>query len=114
VLRAGEQTSCLNIALSEALEGALERGESGKAYLVGDEDLSFVQYFELFFAAVGNRTPIAVSHGEHPMLPDIAIPQGRGNWVRVNPDPVENKLLGYRRADVANTVQDIVVQFRSD
>ena len=102
------------IALSEALEGALERGESGKAYLVGDEDLSFVQYFELFFAAVGNRTSIAVSHGEHPMLPDIAIPQGRGNWVRVNPDPVENKLLGYRRADVANAVQDIVVQFRSD
>ena len=46
-----------------------------------------------------------------PLLPDVAIPQGRGNWVRVNPDPAEVALLGYRRNDVANAVADVAAQF---
>ena len=98
-------------SLSEAIEGALERGESGKAYLVGDEDLSFTEYFQLFFDAAGNATRLEERDEEHPLLPDIAIPQGRGNWVRVAPDPAEVVLLGYRRGDVASAVADLVRQF---
>ena len=98
-------------SLSEAIEGALERGESGKAYLVGDEDLSFTDYFQLFFDAAGNRTRLEERDEEHMLLPDIAIPQGRGNWVRVSPDPAEVALLGYRRNDVASAVADLVAQF---
>ena len=98
-------------SLSEAIEGALERGESGKAYLVGDEDLSFTEYFQLFFDAAGNATRLEERDEEHPLLPDIAIPQGRGNWVRVSPDPAEVALLGYRRGDVASAVADLVAQF---
>ncbi len=98
-------------SLSEAIEGALERGESGKAYLVGDEDLSFTEYFQLFFDAAGNATRLEERDEEHPLLPDIAIPQGRGNWVRVAPDPAEVALLGYRRGDVASAVADLVRQF---
>ena len=45
------------------------------------------------------------------MLPDIAIPQGRGNWVRVSPDLSEGTLLGYGRHDVANAVADVIAQF---
>jgi dihydroflavonol-4-reductase len=101
------------VSLSEAIEGALERGESGKAYLVGDENLSFRDYFQLFFDAVGNGTVVEERDEELPLLPDIAIPQGRGNWVRVKPDPSEAALLGYRRNDVANAVADVVAQFRS-
>jgi len=100
-------------SLSEAIEGALERGESGKAYLVGDENLSFAAYFQLFFDAVGNPARLEERDDEHPLLPDIAIPQGRGNWVRVNPDPAEVALLRYRRHDVANAVADVVAQFRT-
>ena len=98
-------------SLSEAIEGALECGESGKAYLVGDEDLSFTEYFQLFFDAAGNATRLEERDEEHPLLPDIAIPQGRGNWVRVSPDPAEVALLGYRRGDVASAVADLVAQF---
>lgn len=98
-------------SLSEAIEGALERGESGKAYLVGDEDLSFTEYFQLFFDAAGNATRLEERDEQHPLLPDIAIPQGRGNWVRVAPDPAEVALLGYRRGDVASAVADLVRQF---
>lgn len=100
-------------SLSEAIEGALERGEPGKAYLVGDENLSFTQYFQLFFDAVGSDARLEERDEENPLLPDIAIPQGRGNWVRVDPDPAEVVLLGYRRNDVAHAVAETVAQFRT-
>lgn len=98
-------------SLSEAIEGALERGVPGTAYLVGDEDLSFTAYFQLFFDAAGSTVKLEEQDAEHPLLPDIAIPQGRGNWVRVSPDPAEVALLGYRRGDVAQAVRDAVAQF---
>lgn len=98
-------------SLSEAIEGAFERGEPGMAYLVGDENLSFTQYFQLFFDAAGSGVKLEERDVECPLLPDIAIPQGRGNWVRVEPDPAETALLGYRRNDVANAVADVVALF---
>jgi dihydroflavonol-4-reductase len=100
-------------SLSEAIAGALEHGESGKAYLVGDENLSFRDYFQLFFSAVGSDVEVEERDEELPLLPDVAIPQGRGNWVRVNPDPADVMLLGYRQNDVANGVAEVVAQFRS-
>lgn len=99
------------LSLSEAITGALERGEPGKAYLVGDENLCFRDYFQLFFDAVGSEVSVEERDAELPLLPDIAIPQGRGNWVRVDPDPAEVALLGYRRNDVANAIGEVVAQF---
>lgn len=98
-------------SLSEAIEGALLRGDSGRAYLVGDEDLSFTAYFQLFFKAAGSSVVLEERDEEHPLLPDIAIPQGRGNWVRVAPDPAEVAQLGYRRGDVASAIADLIQQF---
>lgn len=98
-------------SLSEAIEGALERGEPGKAYLVGDENLSFREYFQLFFDAVGSTVRLEERDEELPLLPDVAIPQGRGNFIRYEPDPAETALLGYRRHDIAAAVADIVAQF---
>jgi nucleoside-diphosphate-sugar epimerase len=100
-------------SLSEALEGALLRGEPGKAYLVGDENLSFRDYFQLFFDAVGRDIQVEERDAELPLLPDVAIPQGRGNWIRYEPDAAETALLGYRRNDVAAAVKEIVAQFGS-
>lgn len=98
-------------SLSEAIEGALLRGDSGKAYLVGDQDLSFTEYFQLFFEAAGSSVVLEERDEEHPLLPDIAIPQGRGNWVRVTPDPAEAAQLGYQRGDVAAAIADLIQQF---
>jgi dihydroflavonol-4-reductase len=98
-------------SLSQALEGALLRGESGKAYLVGAENLSFTDYFGLFFKMAGNNQTIEERDEAHPLLPDIAIPQGRGNWIRYEPDPEETALLGYARNDVANAVGEVFAQF---
>ncbi|MDE2435980.1 MAG: NAD-dependent epimerase/dehydratase family protein [Sphingomonadales bacterium] len=98
-------------SLSEAIEGALLRGEPGKAYLVGDENLSFRQYFQLFFDAVNSGETLEERDEELPLLPDVAIPQGRGNFIAYQPDAAETALLGYRRNDVAAAVGEIVQQF---
>lgn len=91
-------------SLSEALYQALLRGEPGKAYLVGDENLSFAQYFQMFFDAVGNDQRLPEIDQEHPMMPDSAIYTGRGNYARYQVDDS----LGYRRNDVRNAINALV------
>ncbi|MEI9982292.1 MAG: NAD(P)-dependent oxidoreductase [Aliidongia sp.] len=97
-------------SLSEAVEGALLRGETGKAYLVGDENLSFQDYFGAFFQAAGRPVPPVLDQ-EHPMLPDAAIYFGRGNTLYYEPDAAEASLLGYRRRDVVPTIAAVVAQY---
>jgi len=100
--------SCLS--LSEATASALERGITGKAILVGDESMSFAKYFELFFRAAGNDAEVPSLDQEHPMLPDVAIYTGRGNFVNYEPDMT---LVSYRRNDIKRAVKEIVDQYRS-
>lgn len=98
-------------SLSEAISGALKNGVGGTSYLLGDENLSFADYFKLFFKAVGNDIDVPSLDKEHPMLPDFAIIQGRGNVISYEPDPEETQLLGYRRNDIAATIADLVADF---
>jgi dihydroflavonol-4-reductase len=100
-------------SLSEAIWGALRHGEPGKAYLVGDENLSFADYFRAFFRAAGRDTAVPALDQEHPLLPDIAIYTGRGNVVAYEPDPADAALLGYRRGDIQRTIDEVVAQYRS-
>jgi dihydroflavonol-4-reductase len=97
-------------SLSEATASALERGITGKAILVGDESLPFAKYFELFFRAAGNNAEVPSLDQEHPMLPDVAIYTGRGNFVNYEPDM---SLVSYSRHDIKRAVQEIVDQYKS-
>jgi nucleoside-diphosphate-sugar epimerase len=99
-------------SLSEAVWGALQRAESGKAYLVGDENLTFAEYFGAFFRAAGNDQSVPPLEQEHPLLPDMAIYTGRGNVVSYEPDPAEVSLLKYRRGDVQRAINEVVAQYR--
>lgn len=99
------------LSLSEAIAGALERGMGGTSYLLGDENLGFAAFFRLFFAAAGNPQEIPSLDEEHPMLPDSAIVQGRGNVISYEPDAKEAALLGFRRGDIARAIQDMVSDF---
>lgn len=94
-------------SLSEALHQALVSGVPGTAYLVGDENLSFAEFFGLFFEAVGKPGALPELDQEHPLLPDAAIYTGRGNYARYEPD----NSLGYRRNDLRRTVQELVKQY---
>lgn len=100
-------------SLSEAVAGALKRGAPGKAYLVGDENLTFQEYFGELFDAAGHKAPLEVIDREHPMLPDAVLYAGRGETVYYEPDPDEVALLDYRRNDVRRTLREIVECYRS-
>lgn len=98
-------------SLSEAVVGALDNGVSGTAYLVGDENLTYQDYFGHFFRAVGKPTPEIIDQ-EHPMLPDAALLAGRGNTIYYEPDASEAALLGYSRGDIGRAIDEIVAQYR--
>ncbi len=99
-------------SLSEAVANALFHGENGKAYLVGDENLSFQEYFSEFFRAAGHGGELPLIDQEHPMLPDMVLYAGRGGTIYYEPDAAETKLLAYRRKDVKRTLREIVEGYR--
>lgn len=95
-------------SLCQAISGALRNAESGRAYLVGDCNLRFRDFFQLFFDAVGSGRTLEERDAEHPILPDAFIVPGRGNVLAYEPDPAEVALLGYDRDDVTRAVREIV------
>lgn len=100
-------------SLSEAIVGALARGENGKAYLVGDENLSFQDYFGEYFRAAGHTEKIPAFADDHPLLPNSILYAGPGNTLYFEPDAAELKLLSYRRNDVRKTLREIVDFYRA-
>jgi nucleoside-diphosphate-sugar epimerase len=95
-------------SLSEAIWGALQRAESGRAYLIGDENLSYRQFFQLLVDAAGGNRVIEERDEDHPFMPDAIIVHGRGNVLAYEPDAAEVELLGYTRHDCERAVRDLV------
>ena len=94
--------------MAEAVEGALARGRGGHAYLVGDENLSWKDYLELFFSAAGKPVELAISEEEHPLFPDVILYAGRNACISYEP---ENGELGYSRGRVREAVVQRVQAF---
>ncbi|MEZ5572428.1 MAG: NAD-dependent epimerase/dehydratase family protein [Halioglobus sp.] len=105
VAPAGGVNHITSTSMSEAIAGALARGEGGKAYLVGDENLSWKAYLEMYFSAVGNPMDLPVSEAEHPLFPDVILYAGRNALISYEPD---NGELGYSRNNVRATVEAVV------
>jgi nucleoside-diphosphate-sugar epimerase len=105
VAPAGGVNHIASRSMSEAIEGALQRGQGGKAYLVGDENLSWKAYLELYFRAVGNPVDLPVSTAEHPLFPDMILYAGRNAVIEYEPD---NGELGYSRGNVRAAVEELV------
>lgn len=95
-------------SLAQAVAGALTRGEPGRAYLIGDVNLSYRGYFQLLADVAGSGRVIPVRDEEQPFQPDRFIVQGRGRTIAYEPDEAEVGLLGYTRDDVAEALQRIV------
>lgn len=94
-------------SLAEAIEGAVRRGEPGKAYLIGDRNLTFAEYFQLIVDAAGGGRTIEARDEEHPLLPDSFIVQGRGNVIAYDTDPADDALLGYTKDDCARALAEM-------
>ena len=94
-------------SLAQATLSALAKGESGKAYLVGDENLSWKEYLELWFAAAGNPVDIEVREDDHPMFPNVIMFAGPGASISYEPDDRDMALLAYDRQQVKKLIREI-------
>jgi nucleoside-diphosphate-sugar epimerase len=92
-------------SLAEAIAGALESARPGAAYLVGDRNLSYRDYFQLIFDLAGAGRTLETRDESHPFLPDSMIVPGRGAVISYEPDPAVVDLLDYRRGDVLPMLQ---------
>jgi nucleoside-diphosphate-sugar epimerase len=102
-------TNYMSVAsVAQAIEGALARGEAGRAYLIGDENLSYAAFFQMFFDVSGTAITIPTEDAEHPLLPDAYIIQGRGNTLAYEPPAEEAAALDYARGDVRRAVAEVV------
>ena len=87
--------TCRSVA--QALQGGLERGAPGVGYLVGDANLTWKEYFELWFEAAGNPRDLEVREDEHPIIPSMIMYAGVGALTAYEPPSPETELLGYER-----------------
>lgn len=97
-------------SVAQATLAALTAGESGKAYLLGDENYSWKEYLELWFDAAGNTQALEISEQDHPMLPNVIMFAGAGATIRYEPEDVE--LLAYDRNQIRGLVKEIVAAYQ--
>ncbi|MFT4082571.1 MAG: NAD-dependent epimerase/dehydratase family protein [Nocardioides sp.] len=100
-------------SLAEAIRGALWVGRPGEAYLIGDENLSYRDYFQTIVDLVGGTGRVEVVDAEHWFLPDRMIVPGRSAMFSYEPDPAAVALLGYRRDDIRPMLAAMVAQART-
>jgi dihydroflavonol-4-reductase len=89
-------------SLAQAALNALNKGEPGKGYLVGDENYSWKEYLELWFEAVGNPLELEVRDDDHPMF------AGAGATVSYEPAAEDMAVLGYDRHQIKALIKRIV------
>jgi dihydroflavonol-4-reductase len=93
-------------SLSQAVLGAFQRGEPGRAYLVGDQNLSWEAYYTMWLQAAGKDVELPVRGDEHPLIPDVILFAGRGATLSYEPEGVAE--LGYDRNLVRGAIEEIV------
>ena len=95
-------------SLAQAALNALEKGESGKGYLIGDENYSWKEYLELWFEAVGNPLELELRDDDHPMFPNVIMFAGAGATVSYEPDADDMAVLDYERKQIQGLIREIV------
>lgn len=93
-------------AIAQATLAALEQGEPAKAYLLGDENYSWKDYFEVWFEAAGNSQTLEVKEQDHPMMPNVIMFAGVGATVSYQPQDTE--LLAYDRQQIRGLIKEVV------
>ncbi|MDO7836347.1 NAD-dependent epimerase/dehydratase family protein [Sphingobium sp. HBC34] len=94
-------------AFAEAAAGAIERGEGGASYLMGDENWTYEHYCNLLLEGMG-RPPIRHVRDEpHPVFIDESLYAGRTTRIAYDPDPAMVQRLGYTRHRTSDVVKAI-------
>jgi nucleoside-diphosphate-sugar epimerase len=99
-------------AVAQCMLGGLERGESGKSYLIGDENLSWKEFFELWFAAAGRPRDLPTATG-NTIVPDFALSYLDFGETDYEPPAEETALLAYDRGTLRPTIADSFAHYAS-
>ena len=94
--------TCRSVA--QAMLGGLERGEGGKSYLVGDENMTWADFYGLWYAAAGHPRKFRVSDEDHPVLMREIIGYIGGGTPDYERPAAETALLGYARGVIRQEV----------
>ena len=97
-------------SIAQATHHALQGGEAGKAYLLGDENYSWKDYLEAWFAAAGNPVELEVRDEDHPLFPNVIMFAGAGATVSYEPDVKDMGVLRYDRGQVAPLIRELAAQ----
>jgi nucleoside-diphosphate-sugar epimerase len=98
-------------SIAVAVGQALASGEGGTQYLIGDENLSWKEYLELWFEAVGNPQSLSVSEDDHPLIPNVIMFAGVGATVSFDTDAAATPVNDYPRQQVKAMVEEIVAAY---
>jgi len=96
------------LSFAEGIAGAIERGEVGANYLMGDENLTWQALFNRIRKMLGKETDIPVRTDSHPVVREKTFYAGKGATIAYEPDPRMLALLGYRRGDLDRTIAEAV------
>jgi len=95
-------------SIAHAVLNALQKGESGKQYLIGDENCTWKEYLQLWCDAVGKPADVEIRDDDHPMFPNVILFAGPGATIRFETDAADMKLLDYPRSQVKAMIREIV------
>lgn len=96
-------------SIAQAVLGALENGESGKSYLIGDENHLWKDYLEMWFTIAGNTQTLKVKDDDHPIFPNAIMFAGAGATVSFESEHCET--LRYDRQQVKAVVKEILAAY---
>jgi nucleoside-diphosphate-sugar epimerase len=98
-------------SVAQAMLGALERGEGGKSYLVGDANMSWKAFLEAWFEAAGRPIDLPVRE-HHPLIQDFTLEYMGYGATDYEPPAEETALLGYERGVVRQEIENCVRFFK--
>lgn len=93
-------------AIAHCVESLLTAGEPAKAYLIGDENLTWKDYLEMWFELAGNPQNIPVKADEHPLFPNAIMYAGVG--ATVSYEMADKNLLSFPAGQLRPLVKKIV------
>lgn len=100
-------------SVAQAVLGALENGEGGRAYLIGDENLSWKEYLERWFTAAGNPQDLEVREDDHPLLPNAIMFAGAGATVSFETSAEDRATLGnFDCNQITAAIEEVVAVYK--
>lgn len=94
--------------VAQAIYGAMQYGKAEQAYLVGDQNLSWQEYLNLWASLANSRQSFETSDADHPMFPNSIMFAGPGASISYEVNQTQKALLAYQQTGIEDTIREII------